>query len=91
MDAEILKTLLQAGSAGVALVALWLYAHNVRQLLGLLSKLRDENEKLVSACLDLANDRETLNAVLIKTLELLYHDGRETQTRGQDRPAEKGN
>lgn len=90
MDAEIIKVILQAGSGAAALFALYLYHQSVRQILGIISRLREENEKLVTACLQLANDRATLNAVLIKTLELLY-DGRKTGTRGQDRPPEQGN
>jgi len=86
MDSEIVKLILQSGSGAVALFALWLYHHSVKELFQINSKLREDNDKLIDACLKLAGDRETLNGVLLKTLEILaaYGDTRETTKTGHD-------
>lgn len=86
LNEEIAKLILQAGSATAALLALWLYHHSVQKLLELLVKQREENEKLTQACLALADDREALKALYLKSLEVLTnYEHRKISVAGEDR------
>ena len=92
MDAEIAKLILQAGSATSALFALWLYHHSVQKLFEIISKQREDSENLISACLKLADDRETLKSIHLKTLEILSgYDYRKITIAGENRTPGQGN